>query len=173
MKKYKIYAIVILSVILLLTSIIMFFTFKKRNQEITEQKQLEKIEVTNFEVEQEDKSSIITKLDPFLTYYLSDEEDIIKILEAMKEINSTEFAKMELVIYNNVEDTRLKEFQANPLLEESVILEEYNVTDLEGKVFYSVNKDLNYDKLEELAVMDSDMYTKVVQYLVELGFSGF
>ena len=173
MKKYKIYAIVILLVILLLTSIIMFFTFKKRNQEIAEQKQLEKIEVTNFEVEQEDKSSIITKLDPFLTYYLSDEEDVIKILEAMKEINSTEFAKMELVIYNNVEDSRLKEFQANPLLEESVILEEYNVTDLEGKVFYSVNKDLNYDKLEELAVMDSDMYTKVVQYLVELGFSGF
>ncbi len=173
MKKYKIYAIVILSVILLLTSIIMFFTFKKRNQEIAEQKQLEKIEVTNFEVEQEDKSSIITKLDPFLMYYLSDEEDVIKVLEAMKEINSTEFAKMELVIYNNVEDSRLKEFQANPLLEESVILEEYNVTDLKGKVFYSVNKDLDYDKLEELAIIDSDMYTKVVQYLVELGFSGF
>ncbi len=173
MKKYKIYAIVILSVILLLTSIIMFFTFKKRNAEIEEQKQLEKIEVTNFEVEQEDKSSIITKLDPFVSYYLSDEEDIIKILEAMKEINSTEYAKMELIIYNNVEDSRLKEFQTNPLLEESVILEEYNVTDLKGKVFYSVNKDLDYDKLEELAIIDSDMYTKVVQYLVELGFSGF
>ena len=173
MKKYKIYAIVILSVILLLTSIIMFFTFKKRNAEIEEQKQLEKIEVTNFEIEQEDKSTIITKLDPFMSYYLSDEEDIIKILEAMKEINSTEFAKMELIIYNNVEDSRLKEFQANPLMDESEILEKYQVTSIEGKVFYSVNKDLNYDKLEELVRANPDMYSKVVQYLVELGFSGF
>ena len=62
---------------------------------------------------------------------------------------------------------------------------EYNNTDQEGylkpesgvldkeEIVIEINKDFNSDELEKIAQSNPDSYTKVVQLLIKLNFSGF
>ncbi len=115
----------------------------------------------------------IKSIEPFTNRYIINVRDLDAIETALMVMNEMDVVDIQYkLITKPPKGIIISDNEYNNTDQEGYLKPESGVLDKE-EIVIEINKDFNSDELEKIAQSNPDSYTKVVQLLIKLNFSGF